>query len=116
METPRAVNSVLSAYFPDYGWGEFELVERFMGYVRPVGYLCLIAVVFLIVVGFATGRGSLSSLGAVAFFLPTFGYFASSMFFLAGIGVLRVLWIPFWDSYVKLLKLGDIAYIPYMII
>ena len=115
VEVPRAINHLLSAYFPDFGF-EFELIEEFMRYVRPIGYACLVVVIALIIVGFMTGRRSLSSLGSIAFFLPTFGYFALSMFFLAGVGILRVLWIPFWDSSTSLLKLGDIVYLPYMIL
>ena len=113
VEVPRAISYILSAYFPDFGF-EFELIEEFMRHVRPIGYACLVVVIAIIIVGFMTGRRSLSSLGSIAFFLPTFGYFALSMFFLAGVGILRVLWIPFWDSSTNLLKLGDIVYLPYM--
>ncbi|MHA2315526.1 MAG: hypothetical protein ACXACF_09670 [Candidatus Hermodarchaeia archaeon] len=35
------------------------------------------------------------------------------MFFLAGLGILRITWIPFWE--INLVNLGDIAYLPYMI-
>jgi protein-S-isoprenylcysteine O-methyltransferase Ste14 len=38
------------------------------------------------------------------------------MFLLAGIGILRIMWLPFWDSYPPLLSLGDIAYLPYWIV
>jgi hypothetical protein len=38
------------------------------------------------------------------------------MFFLAGIGILRVLWFPFWEVSPNIMKLGDIAYLPYMIL
>jgi protein-S-isoprenylcysteine O-methyltransferase Ste14 len=85
-------------------------------YARPIGYTCLALVIALIIVGFKTGKKRLSSLGSFAFFLPSFGYFAASMFFLAGIGILRVLWLPFFDSSSTLLKLGDISYIPYWIV
>jgi len=87
-----------------------------MTYARPIGYACLVAVIALIIVGLKTGRRALSSLGSIAFFLPTFGYFALSMFFLTGVGILRVLWLPFWDLSTSLLKLGDIIYLPYMIL
>ncbi|MFB0558047.1 MAG: hypothetical protein ACETVY_02910, partial [Candidatus Bathyarchaeia archaeon] len=80
---------------------------------RPIGYASLAVVVALIIVGFATGKNALSSLGSFAFFMPAFSYFAASMFFLAGIGILRVMWLPFWDSNPALLKLGDAAYIPF---
>jgi len=111
------INSVLRAYFPDiHPIVEPELCKEFTRYVRPLGYACLLVVTALIIVGFTTERRSLSSLGSIAFFLPTFGYFAASMFFLAGVGILRVLWLPFWDSSPILLKLGDIVYLPFMIL
>ena len=116
LEAPRAINFILRTLFPDHGIGEFELIEEFLRYVRPIGYGCLLAVIALIVVGFITRKGTLSSLGSLAFFLPTFGYFALSMFFLAGVGILRVLWMPFWDSSTNILKLGDVIYLPYMIL
>ena len=111
------INDMLRAHFPDIiQWAEPELVEAFLRNVRPIGYACLGIVLSLIVVGFIKGKKSLSSIGSIAFFIPTFGYFAASMFFLAGAGVLRALWMPFLDSSVNLLKLGDIVYLPYMVI
>jgi protein-S-isoprenylcysteine O-methyltransferase Ste14 len=112
---PRILNSILRSYFPDIYW-EPESIEALMNFARPIGYACLIVVVILIVVGFITERRSLSFLGSVTFFLPAFGYFAASMFFLSGIGILRVMWLPFWDSYPTLLKLGDISFLPFWIV
>lgn len=117
LEIPYLINNVLRAYFPDITeWAEPERVEEFLGIARPIGYACLAVVLSLIVVGFIKGKRGLSSIGSIAFFIPTFGYYAASMFFLAGAGVLRALWIPFLDSSIDLLKLGDIIYLPYRII
>lgn len=117
LEIPYLINNVLRAYFPDITeWAEPERVEEFLGIARPIGYACLAVVLSLIVVGFIKGKRGLSSIGSIAFFIPTFGYYAASMFFLAGAGVLRALWIPFLDSSIDLLKLGDIVYLPYRII
>jgi len=115
LELPGILNSVLRGYFPDIYW-EPESIEALMNYARPIGYACLVVVIALILVGFMTDRIRLSSLGSFAFFLPAFGYFAASMFFLTGIGILRVMWLPFWDSSPTLLKLGDISYLPSWII
>ena len=115
LELPRILNSILGVYFPDIYW-EPESIEALMSYARPIGYASIVVVIALIVVGFITERRRLSSLGSFAFFLPAFGYFAASMFFLTGIGILRVMWLPFWDSSPTLLKLGDIAYLPYWIV
>ena len=38
------------------------------------------------------------------------------MFFLAGLGLLRVTWMPVTDLSFDILRLGDIAYLPYMAI
>ena len=115
LELPGILNSVLRGYFPDIYW-EPESIEALMNYARPIGYACLVVVVALIFVGFITDRIRLSSIGSFAFFLPAFGYFAASMFFLTGIGILRVMWLPFWDSSPTLLKLGDVCYLPYHVV
>jgi protein-S-isoprenylcysteine O-methyltransferase Ste14 len=91
---------------------EPDLVREFVDRVRPIAYTCLAVVVFLVVVGLLAGRTRLSKLGAALLFMPTFGYFAAYMFFLAGLGVLRALWLPFWG---RLIKLGDVAYVPYVV-
>ena len=115
LELPRIINGILRSHFPDIYW-EPDSIEALLIYARPIGYTCLIAIIGLIVVGFITKRGYLSSFGSFTFFIPAFGYFAFSMFFLSGIGILRVMWLPFWDSSSTLLKLGDVAYIPYWIV
>ena len=109
---PWIVSGMLRPLFPDIYW-EPESIEALMSYARPVGYACLLLVIALILLGFLTERRSLTSLGSFAFFLPSFGYFVASMFFLSGIGILRVMWLPFWDTNRSLLKLGDVAYLPF---
>jgi protein-S-isoprenylcysteine O-methyltransferase Ste14 len=117
LELPR----ILAILFFELGWipdvnvfWEPEVVEEIMKTVRPAGYLFLAVVVFFIILGLVTKNSRLSSLGAFLVFLPTFGYFAGSMFFLAGLGILRVAWIPFWEM--GIVDLGDIVYLPYMVI
>jgi protein-S-isoprenylcysteine O-methyltransferase Ste14 len=115
IELPRilAILFIRAGWIPDVNPGmQPEIVEGFMKIARPIGFACLAAVMGLIIMGFITKRRKLSSLGALIFFLPTFGYFAGSMFFLAGLGILRITWIPFWEF--NLVNLGDIAYLPYM--
>jgi len=118
VEIPRVVRHMLPAFFPDYNPAiEFELIEELLTYIRPIGYVCTAVVIALVVLGLRTGRERLSSLGSLALFLPTFGYYVAGMFFLTGIGILRILWIPFWDvsKGFSVFKLGDIVYVPYMI-
>ncbi|MFX0198591.1 MAG: methyltransferase family protein [Candidatus Hodarchaeota archaeon] len=116
IELPRilAILFYRAGWIPDVNPGiQPDVVEAVMKIARPIGYACLAAVIILIIVGFITKKRKLSSLGVLFFFLPTFGYFAGSMFFLAGLGILRVTWIPFWE--INLVNLGDIAYLPYML-
>lgn len=115
VELPDILGNWLSSFFPDiHPVIEPEQVAEFMAIARPIGYACLGIIIILIVVGFVTGKKGLSMLGSFAFFLPTFGYFFASMFFLAGLGILRVPFIPFWDPTINLVNFGDISYLPYM--
>ena len=117
LQLPRILGNWLSNYFPDIHPAiEPERIAEFMTVARPVGYACLGIIAILIVAGLVTGRRKLSILGSFAFFLPTFGYFFASMFFLAGLGILRVPFIPFWDPSTNLMAFGDISYLPYVIL
>ena len=118
IEAPRVLSRLIRENFdvPDlHPVIEPDLIEQYMdaNHVRPIGYTCLAVVIILMVAGLVAEKRGLSSLGAVVFFLPTFGYFAGYMFFLAGLGLLRALWLPVWGN---LLKLGDITLLPYMIL
>lgn len=115
LQLPVILGNWLSNYFPDiHPVIEPERVAEFMVVARPVGYACLGVIAILIVAGFVTGKRKLSIFGSFAFFLPTFGYFFASMFFLAGLGILRVPFIPLWDPNVNLMSFGDISYLPYV--
>jgi protein-S-isoprenylcysteine O-methyltransferase Ste14 len=115
LQLPRILGNWLASYFPDiHPIIEPERIAEFMTVARPVGYACLGIIAILIVAGLVTGKRKLSILGSFAFFLPTFGYFFASMFFLAGLGILRVPFIPFWDPSTNLMAFGDISYLPYM--
>lgn len=115
LKLPVILGNWLSNYFPDiHPVVEPERAAEFMVVARPVGYTCLGIIAILIVAGLVTGKRKLSILGSFSLFLPTFGYFFASMFFLAGLGILRVPFIPFWDSSVNLMSFGDVSYLPYM--
>ncbi len=126
LELPHIMNKTLIGFFPDYGhhWQE---AEQFINSIRPFGYACFTATLALIVLGFTLKKSLLSALGSLTLYLPTFGYFASTMFFLAGIGVLRILWLPVLElapgpwpqkphSITYILELGDSVYIPYDVV
>ena len=81
--------------------------------LRLIGYLCFALTVALIVVGFATRRTGLATVGALAFMLPVFAQFAGVMFFLAGLGALNLLWLPVLDISFELQRLGLIIRAPF---
>jgi len=81
--------------------------------LRLIGYVCFALTVLVILVGFATRKSSLAALGAVAFMLPVFAQFAGVMFFLAGLGMLNLLWLPVLDISFDLQRLGLIIRAPY---
>jgi len=82
-------------------------------HLRLVGYACLILIVLMIVAGFVTAKSGWTSAGAILLFLPVFGHFAATMFFLGGLGFLRLMWLPFLDVSFRLFRLGDIIRWPY---
>lgn len=124
LELPNMLNRFLVQVFPDYGIG-WEAAEEFVNSVRPLSYVCLGFTLTLMIIGFVFKRGKLAFLSSVVLYLPTFSYFASTMFFLAGIGILRILWLPLIELapgssiYEKIyfvgnfLELGDVVYLPY---
>jgi protein-S-isoprenylcysteine O-methyltransferase Ste14 len=82
-------------------------------HVRAIGYTSFAAVVLLALVGLITQHRQLACLGSVGFILPIYAYFVLHMSFLAGLGVLTALWAPLWGDAVRL---GDVAYLPYMVL
>lgn len=81
-------------------------------HLKEIGYASLFLIVLLIFFGFYYGKKGLSLFGAFAVFIPVFGHFALSMFFLAGLGFLRVIWIPFTEISPYFMNYGDIIYLP----
>ncbi len=82
-------------------------------HLRAIGYACFGAVLVLIIVGFATRRSGFAALGALAFMLPVFAQFAGVMFFLSGLGMLNVLWLPVLDVSFGLSGLGAVIRAPF---
>ena len=103
----------LLGVFPDY-WMVGDEAARALDVLRPFGYISFLVTMLLIILGFVFKVRGLSTFGSVALYLPTFGYFAFTMFFLAGIGVLRVLWLPLFDLSPNVLRLGEIVYLPFI--
>ncbi|HEW93597.1 MAG TPA: hypothetical protein ENF47_02700 [Thermoprotei archaeon] len=115
LELPHLLDKYLHKYFPDLFW-EPELRKILLNSVRPLGYTMLIIIIILIIIGYIFDRGIISVAGSIALYIPTFGYFAFAMFFLAGIGILRVIWLPFIEYSPKVLELGNVVIMPYIIL
>jgi protein-S-isoprenylcysteine O-methyltransferase Ste14 len=118
VEVPRLLSAALLEHVDFPGFDPTYNADGYAAfldswYLRPLGYAALAAVVGLIVYGFIRERRGAATAGAVAFFLPLFGHFARSMFFLAGLGLLRTLWLPILQVSHELLQLGDVVYLPY---
>lgn len=107
-ESMRVVNELLLGFFSDWGlWGaQLESLRLFC-------YAAFVVTLVFMLLGFIIGKSCPSVAGAIAMYLPTFGYFTATMFPLAGIGCLRVLWLPLLDVSPSLLRLGDIVYAPF---
>ncbi|MBN1197080.1 MAG: HEAT repeat domain-containing protein [Candidatus Aminicenantes bacterium] len=82
-------------------------------HLKVIGYAALAITLLLIVVGLARNRTGLASAGAILLFLPVFGQFAATMFFLGGLAFLRLLWLPFLDLSFNVMRLGDAILFPY---
>jgi protein-S-isoprenylcysteine O-methyltransferase Ste14 len=125
VELPRLLDTSLqnNLGFPQFdhgGGGDNALkTELFIQglHLRWIGYASLLLILALIVVGYVTRRSGWALAGAVGLFLPVFGQFAFSMFFLAGLGFLRVGWLPFLEvNTFEILDLGKVIYVPYWIL
>ncbi len=121
---PHRLHRLLLRWIPDYGLHWIE-AEATIEALRPLGYLCFTLFLLLIIIGFLLRWFRLSALGSLGLYLPTFSYFASTMFFLAGLCVLRVIWLPLMELvpapwihrphlFEELLDVADAVYLPYI--
>lgn len=123
-ELPAFIDQLLQNRFGfpqfDQGTGEVNRLktEMFISglHLRWIGYGSLLLILALIITGYVTKRPGWAMAGAVGLFIPVFGQFALSMFFLAGLGLLRVGWLPFLEiTSFDVLDLGKVIYVPYWI-
>jgi HEAT repeat protein/protein-S-isoprenylcysteine O-methyltransferase Ste14 len=124
IELPRLLDTFLAKNIdtPDVATGlnalsdyKTELYLRHF-HLRLIGYGCLALIVILIVVGYATEKTGWASAGVLVLFLPVFGHFAATMFFLGGLGFLRLIWLPLLDVSFNVFRLGEIINLPYDIL
>lgn len=91
---------------------EPERINNIIEATRPIGYICLFIVIVFIIIGLLIEKKVISVSSSFLLFLPSFSGFASSMFFLAGIGIIQVIWLPLYTHYFNFLRLGDILFLP----
>jgi HEAT repeat protein/protein-S-isoprenylcysteine O-methyltransferase Ste14 len=121
VELPKAVDQALHQKVGslDVATGQDEITayktELYLSHyhIRLIGYICLGLTLILIATGFILEKRGFASAGAIILFLPVFGHFAATMFFLGGLAFLRFLWLPFLDISFDIMRLGDIVLIPY---
>lgn len=110
--TPRiAASAAVQALERDIPTG----IDHFLSSrnVRAVGYACFGIAILLALAGLILQRRSVALLSSGSLVLPIYAYFVLHMSFLAGLGMLTALWAPFWGD---LVRLGDIAYAPYVLL
>jgi protein-S-isoprenylcysteine O-methyltransferase Ste14 len=90
-------------------------IDQFMtsNHIRVIGFSSIAVIIIIALTGLLSKKRFLTSLGSLGFILPIYAYFVLHMSFLAGLGVITALWTPFWGN---LVKLGDIFYLPYMVL
>lgn len=123
-ELPRLLDRLLqnNIGFPGFDQGlgieNAQMSEMYISalHLRLIGYLSLSLVAGLIVLGFLTRKTGYAWAGALIVFLPVFGQFALSMFFLAGLGILRTGWLPFLEISDQVLNLGQVAFLPFRVL
>jgi protein-S-isoprenylcysteine O-methyltransferase Ste14 len=125
IELPGLLDSFLQKRlgFPQFDQGGGDLnalkTEMFIRglHLRWIGYGSLFLIFGLILYGYSSRKPGWAMAGAVVLFIPVFGQFALSMFFLAGLGFLRIVWLPMLEvTSFNLLDLGRVIYVPYWVL
>jgi protein-S-isoprenylcysteine O-methyltransferase Ste14 len=110
---PLNLDNQLKTIYPDLYYSQEDyFMTEFVNQVRPLGYASFLLAISMIIVGFLSNNRALTSFGTISFFFPTFASFAYSMFFLAGLGMTRIIWIPLLDVHPLILRLGDVSIVP----
>ena len=112
-EAPKLLHTVLIEFFPDVGLNQQEPALEITAYLRPFGYFCFFLTILLIGLSYFNKSLKIAWFGTLAVYIPIFGHFALEMFYFAGIGILRILWLPLFDFSLELFKLGAIVLLPY---
>ncbi len=121
VELPRVVDAALQDAVTTPGFdSQADAVARLKTelfidhfHLRVIGYVAFALLVGLIAAGFASRRSGLAAAGGAALMLPVFAQFAGVMFFLAGLGLLNVVWLPVLDVSFELSRLGLVSRAPF---
>jgi protein-S-isoprenylcysteine O-methyltransferase Ste14 len=121
VELPQLIDRALQDTIPTPGFDSHAdrvnriKTEIFIAHyhLRTIGYGGFAVLLVLIGAGFASRRAGLATLGGLALMLPVFAQFAGVMFFLAGLGLLNVVWLPVLDVSLELSRLGLVIRAPY---
>ncbi|WP_340113728.1 HEAT repeat domain-containing protein [Maribellus mangrovi] len=121
IEIPQLLDKFLQTHIgtpqsdPAYNSDKIDLFFDVFA-IRWIGYICLGLIFLMIIVGFATKKNSFIWVGGIALFLPVFATFAYSMFYLAGLGLLNVIFFPLQEISLSTIDLGKVVLIPYWIL
>ncbi|UCE14006.1 MAG: hypothetical protein JSV04_02220 [Candidatus Heimdallarchaeota archaeon] len=87
--------------------------DDIVAFLVPIGYLCFIMTLLLILLGLILKRYHISLFGAYILYLPLFGAFSFAMSAVfAGIGVIQIIWLPFFHFAPDFLNAGAIILFP----
>ena len=108
-ELPKIIHLVLIKIFPDFGLIPYKY-EELINAMRPYGYAALVVFITIIVIGILLRKSKFLVSSSIAMNLTLFGYFAGTMFVFAGLGILRLVWLPLVDM--AIIRLGDVCLLP----
>jgi protein-S-isoprenylcysteine O-methyltransferase Ste14 len=102
---------------PTHNYAYQQEYDAIVASLKPIGYICFLITILLIFIGLILKRYQISLFGSYVFYIPLFGQFSIAMSALfAGIGVFRIIWMPFFDIESELLNAAAIILLPFVII
>jgi protein-S-isoprenylcysteine O-methyltransferase Ste14 len=115
-----AINDFLEGYIKDPWYQQQEdypqnreIYVNMVEALKPIGYICFLLILLLILIGVILKHYKISLLGSYTLYLPLLGQLSFAMTALfAGIGVIRIIWIPIFNIEPEILNLGAIILLP----
>ena len=84
--------------------------------LQIIGIISFIFLLLISIIGIVRKNNIPQLFTGVVFFFPYATYFVSTMSFLYGLGILFILWFPLWGISDYFLSLGDIIYLPLIVV